>query len=169
MPQGQQHDTCKDETLPFRTRTCAHSCPYLYTQNSHPCIYTYQNKAVNSLCNSVIVLPLIIPHWLSSRPVHTSVQPLIMLQLRVDSSPNLWLSLIFLQSVVPAMYRTCTLTGTPSIPGCCYCVLADDHSPRGKCEEGITSKRNIPAINGALGCQLASLTHVIQFPPFLPQ
>lgn len=60
------------------------------------------------------------PHSLPSRAgLRAPVQPLIMLQLRINSAPDPRLRLIFIDAIVPCVYCTCALGSAPSVPGSC--------------------------------------------------
>jgi len=65
----------------------------------------------------VIIHHIIVPQGLSSGPsLCRPIQPLIMLQLRIDSASNLGLRFIFFHAVVPRVHCACALRRAPAVP-----------------------------------------------------
>jgi len=108
------------------------------------------------------------------RPSHVAtpttcsiVKRIVVLQLRIDPPTHLRLRLIVFHAVVPAMHCARAQGCAPAIPGCCcsfesVLLLAES-------EWKLRGMKSIPAMTGALGCQLASLTHVCHDPPLRPK
>ena len=94
--------------------------PKSLRQNSHEMPVHAIRALHRHPLQSVIFAHIIVPHLSPCPALWTPVQPLVMLQLRIDSAPNFRLGLVFLDPVIPRMNGTCALRRAPAVPrrGC---------------------------------------------------